>query len=69
MAVTLVPNAVVTPDQVRAEKCFAEIKRVLAIHNCQILPQIVIVGNHIVQSGFLVAAATEAPPNIKGDQN
>lgn len=60
-------HAVVTPDQVRAEKCLAEIQRILALHDCQILPQTVIVGSQIVQSGYLVVAGTRVPGDLKGD--
>lgn len=56
---------IITPDAERAERCLAEIKRVLAFHNCQIQPMVTIVGDRIVQGGFTVAALPILPKDIK----
>jgi hypothetical protein len=68
MAITLAGGNIVTTDQVRAERCLAEIKKILAAHNCQILPQVLIVGSQIVQSGYVVVAATAIPPDLQGNK-
>lgn len=65
----ILPNGMVTTlDQVRAEKCLKEIQDVLRRNQCQILPQTLIVGSQIVQSGYVVVANTAVPPDLRGEK-
>ena len=59
---------IITLEQARAEKCLAEIKRILQVNNCHILPQTVIVGNQIVQSGYVVVANPAVPQDLRGEK-
>ncbi len=59
---------IITLEQARAEKCLAEIKKILQVHNCQILPQVVIVGIQIVQGGYVVVANPAVPTDIRGEK-
>ena len=68
MANLLAQGNIATLEQVRAEKCLSEIKKILGTYNCQILPQIVIVGSQIMQSGYIVIATPAVPPDLRGEK-
>ena len=68
MANVVEPGQVVTVDQIRAERCLKEVQDTLRRYSCQILPQLVIVGSQIAQSGYMVVPTSSVPPDLRGEK-
>ena len=55
---------IITLDQQRCEKCWAEVQEVLTRYTCMIVPVITIIGTQIAQAGVKVAPLPALPKDL-----